>query len=199
MVVQQWMMMELSVVQTSALTHDLLLLFGASRAAQVTSSPGGHWANERGSCFLIRCVAITKATLIWQVAFPNGGQGLRGPGGWPGSGSGGHPGGWCRSRSARLRQRRLCLPSCTSLSLWLDGLNFQRFCKHLTSLKRKGMNSRVYAVIFASVYILETLVVQESISPSYLDLWFLLITALMSARKIAVAFSDTAHRPVLLE
>lgn len=73
--------MELSVVQTSAVTHDLLLSVAASRAAQVTSSAGGHWANEGGNCFLIKCVAMTKATLIWQVAFPNGGQDPCGPGG----------------------------------------------------------------------------------------------------------------------
>lgn len=60
---------------------DLLLLVAASGVAQVTSSPGGHGANEGGSCFLIRHVAVTKATSIWQVALPNGEQGLHGPGG----------------------------------------------------------------------------------------------------------------------
>lgn len=67
------------------------------------------------------------------------------------------------SRSAHLQQRCLCLVSCTSCSLWLDGLNLQCFWKHFMSLVRKGVNSRVYIVIFATVYILETLVVQESI------------------------------------
>lgn len=37
------------------------------------------------------------------------------------------------------------------------------FCRHLNSLKGEGMNNRVYAVIFATVYILETLLVQEHI------------------------------------
>lgn len=37
---------------------------------------------------------MTKVALIWQVAFPNGDQDLCGSGGWPGSASGGHTGGW---------------------------------------------------------------------------------------------------------
>lgn len=68
-------------VQTSAMTHDLLLLVAACRAAQVTSSLGGRWANEGGNCFIIKCVAMTKVALIWQVAFPNGDQDLCGSGG----------------------------------------------------------------------------------------------------------------------
>lgn len=37
------------------------------------------------------------------------------------------------------------------------------FCKNFTSLIGKGMNSRVYAVIFVTVNILESLLVQENI------------------------------------